>query len=83
MSTASSADVPYETDESGAPAPTGWSSAVRAAAFGAGAAALIGVASAFGSSVTDLVALTSEVDPLWMGGGGNNSTCCVEHVAPR
>lgn len=82
MSTASIPDVPRvngTSGETGQSTHTGWSLAVRTAAFGAGAAALMGVATAFGPSA---VAVAGSPVPPTPPPVCNNTTCCVEDPDP-
>ncbi|MFY1669886.1 hypothetical protein ACN27G_07980 [Plantactinospora sp. WMMB334] len=88
MSIGNVEEVPHETGEvgasgvageSGRPAATGWSTTVRTVAFGAGAAALIGMASAFGPAAATVFADQPDVvlaSPFC------NTTCCVEDPEP-
>ena len=66
-------------DETGESATARWSLAVRTAAFGAGAAALIGMATAFGPSADALAATPEVLLPIQI---CHNSTCCVDPPDP-
>lgn len=82
MSNAPFPEVPQETDtfaDSGEGAPARWSLAVRTAAFGAGAAALIGMATAFGPGTDALAGAPEVILPIQI---CHNSTCCVDPPAP-
>lgn len=68
-------DEPDGIDVPGGPVPAGWSQTVRTAAFGAGAAVLIGIASAVGP----MAAVTFADQPeTALAGPFQNTTCCVE-----
>ncbi|MER7266866.1 hypothetical protein ABT344_00935 [Micromonospora carbonacea] len=65
---------PDGIDVPAGPVAAGWSQTVRTAAFGAGAAVLIGIASAMGPMAATLVDQPETV----LAGPFQNTTCCVE-----